>query len=86
MSRIKGIPDTSGEIIWINQFKRKAESYKAKIDIVLGDNWEHLNEGRNVKEVIENIIKKTSIASKIGEEWRKKMLSKDSKSYTSEKI
>jgi hypothetical protein len=38
MSKIKGIPDVSGKIIWLKQFERKAKMYQKKAAIILGDN------------------------------------------------
>ena len=86
MSRIKGIPDVSGRLIWLNQFKRKALMYKKKIGIVLGDSWELLNDGKKVKEVIESIIKMSTSISRITDEWVRENLSVEVGSTNAPKI
>ena len=86
MSRIKGIPEVSGEIIWMNQFKRKAEMYKKKISIVLGENWEVLNEGKKIKDLIEHIVKKAGTINKLTEEWNREAISFDKNSSGNDKI
>jgi hypothetical protein len=40
MTKIKGIPEVSGKIIWLKQFPKKANAYKKKVEIILGNDWE----------------------------------------------
>ena len=86
MSKIKGLPEVSGRIIWLNQFKRKALIYKDKIAIVLGDNWETLAEGKRVKEIIDSIVKTSAQISRITDEWTREVIGLNIDSYSTEKI
>jgi len=58
MSKIKRIPEISGNIIWLKQFEKKAMSLKNKAEVILGENWENLNDGKKIKDLIEQIKKK----------------------------
>ena len=69
MSKIKGIPDVSGKIIWLKQFKKKAEMYRNKAAIILGDNWENVNDGKKIKELIDSILKNSSNTKKLVEDF-----------------
>jgi dynein heavy chain 1 len=86
MSKIKGLPEVSGRIIWLNQFKRKALVYKDKIAIVLGDNWETLAEGKRVKEIIDSIVKTSGQISRITDDWTREVIGLNIDSYSTEKI
>jgi len=57
MSKIKRIPEISGNIIWLKQFEKKAMSLKNKAEVILGENWENLNDGKKIKDLIEQIKK-----------------------------
>ena len=70
MSKIKGIPEISGNIIWLKQFERKATALGNKVQIILGENWENLNDGKKIKELIES-IKKNSDTSRLLERYNK---------------
>ena len=49
MSKIKGIPDVSGKTIWYHQFNRKANVYKKRNEVILGENRESSNNGKKLK-------------------------------------
>ena len=70
MSKIKRIPEISGNYIWLSQFERKAKVLKNKIEIILGENWENLNDGKKIKQLIES-IKKNSDKSRLIERFSK---------------
>ena len=70
MSKIKRLPEISGNIIWLKQFERKALALRNKAEIILGENWENLNDGRKIKELIES-IKKNSDPSRLLEKYNK---------------
>ena len=57
MTKIKGIPETSGIVIWLKQFERKANIYRKKTATILGDDWEKLNDGKKIKDLIDSITK-----------------------------
>ena len=84
MSKIKGIPDISGNVIWLNQFKRKIECYKDRMRMVLGEGWETHNEGKNVKDIIDSLSKTVANGHKIVEVWNKDI--HQIEDYTKEKI
>jgi len=69
LCKIRGIPLISGEIIWMNQFEEKANSYKIKITNLLGESWEDTEEGKKVKELIENFKKISSETDKKIKAW-----------------
>ena len=84
MSKIKGIPDISGNVIWLNQFKRKIECYKERMRMVLGEGWETHNEGKNVKDIIDGLSKTVANGHKVVEVWNKEI--HQIEDYTKEKI
>ena len=86
MSKIKGIPDVSGKIIWLKQFEKKAEAYKKKAAIILGDNWKNVNDGKKINELIESIEKNATSTSKLVEEFNKEALTLDSNDISSERL
>ena len=69
LCKIRGIPLISGEIIWMNQFEEKANSYRTKITNLLGESWEDTEEGKKVKELIENFKKISSETDKKIKAW-----------------
>jgi len=69
LCKIRGIPLISGEIIWMNQFEEKANSYRTKITNLLGESWEETEEGKKVKELIENFKKISSETDKKIKAW-----------------
>ena len=70
MSKIKRIPEISGNIIWLKQFEKKAMSLKNKAEVILGENWENLNDGKKIKDLIEQ-IKKNSDPSRLFDKYNK---------------
>ncbi len=48
MNKIKGIPYVSGKTIWY-QFNRKANVYKKRNEVILGENRESSNNGKKLK-------------------------------------
>ncbi len=84
MSKLRGIPDTSGHVIWLKQFQRKLENYKDRMKMVLGESWETQNDGKNVKEIIEHLNKLISNSNKIVENWNKEI--HNIESFNNEKI
>ena len=85
MSKIKGIPDLSGIIIWLKQFEKKANAYKKKAAIILGDNWENVNDGKEIKKLIE-FIEKNSSTNRLVDEFNKEALNRESNDISSEKL
>ena len=86
MSKIKGIPETSGRIIWLKQFEKKANAYKQKAHIILGDNWENTSDGKKIKELIESILKNCSNYNKLVEDFNKESLNKEGNDIGAEKL
>ena len=86
MSKIKGIPNVSGKIIWLKQFEKKAEAYKNKAAIILGDNWENINDGKKIKELIDSIEKNSSTSTRLVEEFNKESLNLESNDISSERL
>jgi dynein heavy chain 1 len=84
MSKIRGIPDVSGHVIWLKQFQRKLNCYRDKMRMVLGEGWETHNEGKNIKEIIDSLFKQVNNSSKIVEAWSKEIFNVES--YSGEKI
>ncbi|MCQ2815661.1 MAG: AAA family ATPase [archaeon] len=74
MNKVKGIPEKAGIVLWQIQFKRKAEVYSNKMGIVLGPGWENKPEGKNVKDIIEKINKKSTPNV---EDWIKETVKND---------
>ena len=83
ITKIKGIPNTSGIVIWYKQFERKANLYKKKIEIILGNGWEKLNDGKKIKELIDSIIK-NSDSSRLINDWSRTNI-KDNKEFASDR-
>ena len=73
LSKIRGIADTSGKIIWLKQFQRKINSYKDRLKMVLGEGWETHNEAKLAKDIIDGFVKLNPI-SKIIEAWTKESI------------
>ena len=71
---IRGIPPISGELIWNKQFEEQANSYKAKIANVLGDSWGNMEEGKNLKNIIESFSKISIKNKEIIDTWTKNHL------------
>lgn len=84
MSKIRGIPDTSGNVIWLKQFQRKLSSYKERMRMVLGEGWETHNEGKIVKDIIDSLTKPVTSSYKIVEQWCKETLKVDP--YSTERV
>ena len=55
LCRIRGIPKISGKIIWMRQLVDKADEYKMKMKIILGDEWEQTEDRRKINELIKDI-------------------------------
>ena len=81
MSKIKGIPDVSGKTIWYHQFNRKANVYKKRIEVILGENWESLNNGKKLKEIIDFIISNSNSKSKDLDKFNNSIIQLDSSNY-----
>ena len=86
MSKIKGIPEVSGKLIWLKQFERKAKAFKKKAAIILGDNWENVNDGKKIKEMIESIEKNSTATSRLVEDFNKEALTMDSNDISNERL
>ena len=86
MSKIKGIPDVSGKIIWLKQFEKKAEMYRNKAAIILGDNWENVNDGKKIKELIDSILKNSSNTKKLVEHFSREALTVESNDISNERL
>ena len=86
MSKIKGIPDVSGKIIWLKQFEKKAKAYKNKAQIILGENWENVNDGKKIKELIESIEKNSTNTKRLVDDFNKESLTLDSNDISSERL
>ena len=86
MSKIKGIPEVSGKIIWLKQFERKAQAYKKKAEIILGENWENMNDGKKIKELIESIEKNSTGTNRLVEDFNREALSLDSNDISNERL
>ena len=89
LCKIRGIPLISGEIIWMNQFEEKANSYKMKISNILGENWDQTEEGKKVKELIESFKNISKASEDIINKWSKEGLETkktSSKAFESENI
>ena len=86
MSKIKGIPDVSGKTIWYHQFNRKANVYKKRIEVILGENWESLNNGKKLKEIIDFIISNSNSKSKDLDKFNNSIIQLDSSNYNLDKI
>ncbi len=84
LSKIRGIPEVSGKIIWLKQFQRKLDCYLDQLKLVLGEDIESHQEGRYAKEVIDKINKMITSSSRCVDQWAKDILSIDI--YTNEKI
>jgi len=84
MSKIRGIPEVSGHVIWMRQFQRKLNTYKERMRMVLGEGWETHNEGRNVKDIIDSLSKSLGNSSKLVETWSKEMFNIEN--YNNEKV
>ena len=70
MSKIKRIPEISGNIIWLKQFEKKAISLGNKAEVILGENWENLNDGKKIKDLIGQ-IKRHSDTSRLLDKYNK---------------
>ena len=86
MSKIKGIPDVSGKIIWLKQFERKAKMYQKKAAIILGDNWENINDGKEIKNIIDNILKNSGNTSRLVDEFSRETLNTENSDISNEKL
>jgi dynein heavy chain 1 len=86
MSKIKGIPDVSGKIIWLKQFEKKAEMYRNKAAIILGDNWENVNDGKKIKELIDSILKNSSNTKRLVEDFSREALTVESNDISNERL
>lgn len=84
ISRIRGIPEVSGQVIWLKQFQRKLNCYKDQLRLVLGDEWETHPEGKLAKDVIDKIMKLLTNALKCVEVWSKDITTIDT--YNNEKV
>lgn len=84
MSKIRGIPDISGEVIWIKQFSRKISSYREKMKMVLGEGWETHNEGKRVKDIIDGLSKPISSIHKTIDSWTKNIFNIET--HSTEKV
>ena len=71
LCKIRGIPLISGEIIWMNQFEDKANSYRIKVSNVLGEAWDQTEEGKKVKDLIESFKDISKDSEKKIENWTK---------------
>ncbi len=49
MSRLRDLPPISGSIIWARQIERQLNMYMSRVENVLGPEWHHHLEGRNLK-------------------------------------
>jgi dynein heavy chain 1 len=49
MSKQRDIPSVSGQIIWARQIQRQLNMYMSRIEDVLGRNWHHHVEGRQLQ-------------------------------------
>ena len=85
MSKIKKIPEMSGNYIWLKQFERKANSLKEKVRVILGDNWENVNEGKKIKELIES-IKKNSDSKRLLERFNKETVPNNNNDMSNERL
>ena len=86
MSKIKGIPETSGRIIWLKQFEKKANEYKQKAAIILGDNWENVNDGKKIKELIDSILKNYSNSDRRVTDFNNEALNMEGNDICSERL
>ena len=86
MSKIKGIPEVSGKIIWLKQFEKKAKMYQTKAEVILGENWENVNDGKQIKELIESILKNSSNTNRLVEEFSRDAMSMDNNDISNEKL
>ena len=86
MSKIKGIPDVSGKTIWYHQFNRKANVYKKRIEVILGENWESSNNGKKLKEIIDFIIGNSNQKSKDLDKFSNSVIQLDSSNYNLDKL
>ncbi len=84
ISRIRGIPEVSGQVIWLKQFQRKLNCYKEQLRLVLGDEWETHSEGKLAKDVIDKIMKLLTNSLKCVEVWSKDITTIDT--YNNEKV
>ena len=75
MTKIKGIPEVSGKIIWLKQFPKKANAYKKKVEVILGNDWEKEHYyGDPIKVLIKLIEKYSNIISRLVDDFNKKAL------------
>ena len=79
-AQLRGIPPLSGRIVWAKQIENQLTTLMKRMEDVLGVGWEDHFEGRQLKEICEE-LKGYLDAEKLFKVWREEQLKADYRSY-----
>ena len=55
LNTTRDFPKIVNQIVWINQLDQKLQFYQNRIKEVLGEDWQNLNEGTDLKRTCERL-------------------------------